>query len=80
MHRITARSSNSFTRWTLVSALRGESAFLLAALRTMSSAGDFHAPVRPLRYPRDTGHRDLTRIGQDMYRAMERHAVETSGA
>ena len=57
-----------------------ERAFLLAALGTMSSAGDFHAPVRTLRYPRDTGHRDLTRVGPGMYRAMERHAVETSGA
>ena len=80
MRRIAARSSNGFMRSTLVSAFRGKSAFLLAALRTMSSAGDFHAPVRPLRYPRDAGHRDLTRIGQDMYRAMERHAVETSDA
>lgn len=64
----------------LLSAFRGERSLLSAALRTMSSAGDCQAPARPLRYPRDAGHQDLTRIGRDMYRAMGRHAVETSGS
>ena len=72
MKRTTVRSSNG-------SAFRERGAFLLAALKTMSSAGDVHAPARSLRYPRDAGHRDLKRIGGDMYRAMGRYASETPG-
>ena len=64
----------------LLSAFRGRRAFLPAVLRIMSSAGDCYAPARPLRYPRDAGHRDLTRIGQDMYRAMGRYATKTLDA
>lgn len=64
----------------LLSAFRRERGLLSAALRTMSSAGDCQAPARPLRYPRDAGHQDLMRIGRDMYRAMGRHAGETSGS
>lgn len=62
------------------SAFHGEHAFLRAVLETVSAAGDCHAPARQLLYPRDAGHRDLTRIGGDMYRAMGRYAVETPGA
>ena len=83
MHQATARAPNSLTfgmeRRTLVSEFRGGHACLPATLRIMSGAGDFHAPVRRLRYPRNAGHRDLTRIGQDMYRAMERYAAEAPG-
>ena len=80
MHRIAARSpggpASGAERRMLLSMFRGERAFLPALLRTMSSAGDCYAPARPLRYPRDAGHRDLTRIGADMYKAMGRYTVE----
>ena len=49
-------------------------AFGDALLRTMSSAGDFHAAVVVPVYPRDVQRRDLESIGQDMYRAMEAYA------
>lgn len=81
MRQAATRSPNGpafrTARQPLLSVFRGGRAFLPAVLRTMSSAGDCHAPVRSLRYPRDAGHRDLTRIGQDMYRAMGRYATET---
>ena len=84
MHRIAARSpvssASKVVRRTLLSMFRRERAFLPAALRTISSAGDCYAPARPLRYPRDAGHRDLIRIGKDMYEAMGRYAVEKNGA
>ena len=73
-------SASGPARRILLSAFRGERTSLSAVLRTMSSAGDCHAPTRPLRYPRDAGYQDLARLGQDMYRAMGRYAVETSGA
>ena len=80
MRQIAARSPNDsafkIAQRTLLSAFRGGSAFLPAVLRTMSGVGD--PPVRPLRYPRDGGRQDLTRIGRDMYRAMG--ADETPGA
>ena len=62
-----------------ISCLRGERAtgeFWIAALRTLSGAGDFHAKVAVPLYPRDAQHQDLVRIGQDMYRAAGRHAEE----
>ena len=81
MHRIATRSSSGPAfgkagRRVPPGAFRGERAFLAAVLRTMSSIGDCRAPVRPLRYPRDAKHRDLTRIGGDMYKAMGWHAAE----
>ena len=83
MNRIAARSPGSSAsgveRRTLLSAFREERAFLPAALRIVSGAGDCDAPARPLRYPRDAGHRDLTRIGEDMYKAMGQYAVENIG-
>lgn len=76
MRQAVTRSPNGpafgMAQQPLLSVFRGGRAFLPAVLRVMSSAGDCHAPVRPLRYPRDAGHQDLTRIGQDMYRAMGR--------
>ena len=45
-----------------------------ALLRTMSSAGDFHATLAVPAYPRDAQRRDLENIGKDMYRAMEAYA------
>ncbi len=84
MHRIAARSPGSpasrVVRRTLLSMFRGERAFLPAALRTISSAGDCYAPARPLRYPQDASHRDLIRIGKDMYKAMGQYSVEKNGA
>lgn len=62
-----------------VARLRGErdvAGFRTAALRTLSSAGDFRVKVTVPVYPRDAQHRDLVRIGQDMYRAAGRHAEE----
>ena len=84
MRQTTARAPrgpvSGTTRRMPPSAFHGEHALLRAVLRTMSSGGDCHAPARQLLYPRDAGHRDLTRIGGDMYRAMGRYAVETPGA
>ena len=84
MQATTARPSSSSTsgsvRRVLLSAFRRERTLLSAALRTMSSGGDCHAPARPLRYPRDAAHQDLTRIGRDMYRAMGWHGSETLDA
>ena len=48
--------------------------FGTALLRTVSSAGDCHAVLAVPVYPRDAPRRDLERIGEDMYRAMGRHA------
>ena len=45
-----------------------------ALLRTMSSAGDFHATLTITVYPPDAQRRDLESIGKDMYRAFGRHA------
>lgn len=62
-----------------ISCLRGErdaGEFRIAALRTLSGAGDFHARMTIPLYPRDAQHQDLVRIGQDMYRAAGRHAEE----
>ena len=62
-----------------ISRLRGErdrAGFRTAALRTLSSAGDFRVKVTLPLYPRDAQHQDLVRIGQDMYRAAGRHAEE----
>ena len=73
-------SASGSAQRIFLSAFRGERASLSAALRTMSSAGDCHAPTRPLRYPQDAGYQDLARLGQDMYRAMGRYAVETSSS
>ena len=53
-------------------------AFWLGALRTLGGGGAFHVDFDPPRYSRDVQHQDLTRIGQDMYKAMEQHAVETA--
>ena len=84
MRATTARPSSGSTsgsvRQVLLSAFRRERTLLSAALRTMSSVGDCHAPARPLRYPRDAGHQDLTRIGRDMYRAMGWHPSKTPDA
>lgn len=84
MHAATARppsgSVSGSGRHLLLSAFRRERTLLSAALRTMSSGGDCHAPARPLRYPRDGAHQDLTRIGRDMYRAMGWHGSETLDA
>ena len=84
MLQVTARSPNGsafkMAQRTLLSAFRKGSTLLPVVLRTMSSVGDSYAPVRPLRYPRDGGHQDLTRIGRDMYRAMGRYAAKTPGA
>lgn len=60
-------------------AVRGRRAFGNSLLRTLSSAGDVDAPFKVPVYPRDAQSQDLRRIGQDMYRAMERHA-ETQGS
>lgn len=50
----------------------------LGTLRSLSSAGDFRSAFSLPKYPRDAQHQDLVRIGQDMYRAMGRHADETA--
>lgn len=50
------------------------SAFADALLTTMSGAGDFHAKLAVPTYPRDAQRRDLERIGEDMYRALGKHA------
>ena len=70
--------STSGSVW--LSAFRRKRSLLSTVLRTMSSAGDCHAPARPLRYPRNAGHQDLTRIGRDMYRAMGWHAPKPPDA
>lgn len=84
MHAATARppsgSVSGPERRLFLSAFRRERTLLSAALRTMSSGGDCHAPARPLRYPRNAGHQDLKRIGWDMYRAMGWHGSETLDA
>lgn len=49
-------------------------AFADTLLATMSSAGDFHAALTIPMYPRDAQRRDLARIGEDMYRAVGKHA------
>ena len=54
--------------------------FGTATLYTLSGAGDFHANLTVPSYPRDAQRQDLARIGQDMYRAMGRHAEETQAA
>ena len=54
--------------------------FGTATLYALSGAGDFHANLTVPSYPRDAQRRDLARIGQDMYRAMGRHAEETQAA
>ena len=55
-------------------ATRDRRTFAESLLRTRSSAGDFHATLEVPVYPRNAQSQDLKRIGQDMYRAMERHA------
>ena len=57
---------------------RADARFYLSALRSLSSAGDFHSTLNLPKYPRDAQHQDLVRIGQDMHRAMGRHADETA--
>lgn len=78
MPATTARPSSGSTsgsmRQVWLSAFRRERTLLSAVLGTMSGVGAFRAPARPLRYPRDARHQDLTRIGRDMYRAMGWHA------
>lgn len=59
-------------------AFRVGTRFYLGALRSLSSAGDFHSAINLPKYPRDAQHQDLVRIGQDMYKAMGRHANETA--
>lgn len=54
--------------------------FGTATLYTLGGAGDFHANLTVPSYPRDAQRQDLARIGQDMYRAMGRHAEETQAA
>lgn len=66
-----------------ISRLVGSRAWLgfgTATLYTLSGAGDFHANLTVPSYPRDAQRQDLARIGQDMYRAMGRHAEETQAA
>ena len=48
--------------------------FWKSAVEVFSGSGDFHVKFDPPRYPRDAQSQDLARIGQDMYRAMGRHA------
>ena len=55
-------------------AARGRRAFGNSLLRALSSAGDVHAPLKVPVYPRNAQSQDLRRIGQDMYRATEKHA------
>ena len=57
---------------------RADARFYLSALRSLSSAGDFHSTLNLPKYPRDAQHQDLVRIGQDMHRAIGRHADETA--
>ena len=52
--------------------------FYLSALRSLSGAGDFHSALSLPKYPRDAQYQDLVRIGQDMYKAMGRHANEAA--
>lgn len=63
---------------TQLPASRVGARFYLSALRSLSGAGDFHSALSLPRYPRDAQHQDLVRIGQDMYRAMGRHANEAA--
>ena len=59
-------------------ASRVSTRFYVSALRSLSSAGDFHSAISLPKYPRDAQHQDLVRIGQDMYKAMGRYADETA--
>ena len=63
---------------TQLPASRVGARFYLSALWSLSSAGDFHSALSLPRYPQDAQHQDLVRIGQDMYRAMGRHANEAA--
>ena len=71
-------STSGSVRQLWLSAFRRDHTLLSTVLRTMGNVGSCYAPARPLRYPRNAGHQDLTRIGWDMYRAM--HAVNPPDA
>lgn len=78
-HTFAEQAASRVARRMLLSMFRGERAFLTVVLKTISSAGDCYAPARPLRYPRDACHQDLTRIGKDMYTAIGWYAAEKNG-